>query len=101
MQGSRDVDDPNKLHHIFANPDHNLDALVDQFGSEVEAWRAIVEAVTEAHHSGMLNADAIGRYRQTLEIGGHSVMVRGRIVNGVARVGSAWIRARTARDNHA
>ena len=39
------MEDRNKLHHIFGNPDHNLDALVDQFGNREVALSAIVEAV--------------------------------------------------------
>src|SRR5207249_4188944 len=30
------MDDPNKRNHIFANPNHNLDALVRHYGSEEE-----------------------------------------------------------------
>ncbi len=86
------MDDPNKLHHIFANPDHNLDALVQACGSEEAAGRAIVEAINEAYQNGSLAADALGRYTRVFDVGGYLVTVRGRIVNGVVRVGSAWIR---------
>ena len=86
------MDDQNKLHHIFGNPDHNLDALVDQFGNREVALSAIVEAVDREYRAGRLICDALGRYRQALEVGGHLVTVGGKIVNGVVRVGSAWIR---------
>ena len=87
------MDDPNKRHHIFGNPDHNLAGLVQQCGGEEAAGRAIVEAVDQAYRDGKLVIDWLGRYRQVFEIGGYRVMVRGRIVNGVARVGSAWVLA--------
>lgn len=85
------MDDPNKLHHIFGNPDHDLDALLGHYGSEEAAGQAIVEAVNQAHRDGALVLDARRRYRQVIEVGGYSVTVDGRIVNGIARVGSAWI----------
>jgi hypothetical protein len=93
------MDDPNKRHHIFGNPDHNLDALIGQYGSEEAAGEAIVEAVNQAYRAGILVLDAQGRYRQVVEVGGYPVTVGGRVVIGVARVGSAWIRpSRT--ENH-
>jgi hypothetical protein len=86
------MEDRNKLHHIFGNPDHNLDALVDQFGNREVALSAIVEAVDREYRAGSLICDALGRYRQVLEVGGHLVTVGGRIVDSDVRVGSAWIR---------
>ena len=41
------MDDQDKLHHIFGNPDHNLDALVSLYGNEKAAGLAILEAVTK------------------------------------------------------
>jgi hypothetical protein len=87
------MDDPNKRHHILGNPDHHLDSLVEQFGSEEAVARAIVETVDKEYRAGSLILDALGRYRQVLEVGGHLVTVGGRIVNGAVRVGSAWIPA--------
>lgn len=87
------MDDPNKLNHIFGNPDHNLDVLIGRYGSQEAAFRAIVEAVNQTHHAGKLVVDALGRYKQDFEVGGYPVTVGGRIVNGVVRVGSAWLRS--------
>jgi hypothetical protein len=86
------VDDPNKRDHVFGNPDHNLDAPVRQYGSEDAAAHAILEAVNQAYRAGKLIADALGRYRPMFDVGGYPVIVSGRIVNGLARIGSAWIR---------
>ena len=62
------MEDRNKLHHIFGNPDHNLDALVSQYGNEKAAGLAILEAVNqEAYHAGTLIVDARGRYKQELQ----------------------------------
>jgi len=43
--------DPNKLNHIFGNPGHNLDPLVQQFGSQADAYSAIENAITPCHPS--------------------------------------------------
>jgi hypothetical protein len=83
--------DPNKRNHIFANPDHNLDALVRHYGGEDEAFRAIANAVDEGWQAGKLSTDALGRYKQVFDVGGYPVMVVGRIVNGLVRIGAAWI----------
>jgi len=85
------MDDPNKWRHIFGNPNHNLDALVRHYGSEEEAARAIVDAVNQARHAGTLSTDNRGVYEQVFDVGGYPVMVRGRIVNGLVRIGTAWI----------
>jgi hypothetical protein len=86
------MDDPNKRHHIFDDPDHNLDVVVRQYGSPEAAGQAIVEAVTAAFRNGSLIVDPLGYYKQILDIGGNWVIVSGKVVNGVPRVGSAWLR---------
>jgi hypothetical protein len=45
---------PNKLRHIFANPRHNLGALVRQYGSREAAAQAIQDAVDAALQAGKL-----------------------------------------------
>jgi hypothetical protein len=85
------MDNPNKRNHIFANPNHNLDALVRHYGSEEEAARAIVDTVNQAQHDGKLSTDKHGLYKQVFDVGGYPVMVAGRIVNGLVRIGTAWI----------
>lgn len=85
------MDDPNKHNHIFGNPDHNLDGLVRRYGSRDTAGRAITEAVNQAYQAVALIMDALGRYKQIFEVGGNLVTVSGRIVDGVARIGSAWL----------
>jgi hypothetical protein len=92
------MDDPNKRNHVFGNPEHNLHPLVQQYGSEEAAGQAIVEAVNEAARDGSLIIDTLGHYRQTLNIGGNLVTVSGKVVHGVPRVGSAWIRPQNQQD---
>ena len=83
--------DPNKLNHIFANSNHNLDPRVRQFGGTAEVGRAIFEAVDQAFQSSGLILNACGLYEQMFDIGGYSVMIRGRIVSGQVHIGTAWI----------
>jgi hypothetical protein len=83
--------DPNKRNHIFSNPNHNLDALVQHYGNEEEATRAIVDAVNQAQQDGKLSVDELGVYKQVFDVGGYPVMIAGRIVNGLVRIGTAWI----------
>jgi hypothetical protein len=85
------MDDPNKRNHILANPTHNLDALVRHYGSEEEAYRAIVDTVNRGQQDGKLSTNERGLYKQVFDVGGYPVMVRGKIVNGLVRIGTAWI----------
>jgi hypothetical protein len=68
------ADDPNKRNHIFANPTHNLDALVRHYGGEEEAFRAIVDAINQALQAGKLSTHRSGVYPQVFDVGGYSVM---------------------------
>jgi len=88
---SEGVNEPNKRNHIFANPNHNLDALVQHYGSEDEAFRAIVEAVNQAWQAGKISTNRDGRYEQVFDVGGYPVRVRGQIHNGLVRIGTAWL----------
>lgn len=85
------MEDANKRHHLFAFPKHNLDRLVRQYGSQQAASQAIVTAVSTAFHNGSLVVDVRGYYKQVFDIGGNPVTVSGRVINGMVRVGSAWI----------
>ena len=77
--------DPNKLNHIFGNPGHNLDPVVQQFGSQTGAYGAIEQAVANKLGSGT------GTYTTVVNVGGSNVTVSGAYVNGIPRVGTAYI----------
>lgn len=81
---------PNDLHHIFANPRHKLDRLVEQFGSAEAAGQAIQDAVDAAFAAGELVLNGAGVYERTLDVSGIAVTARGTIHRGRPRVGSAW-----------
>ena len=79
--------DANKLHHIFADPDHGLGGLVSDFGTEEDAFQAIANATRDA-----VKAQGItGEYEIQVEVGRHSVTVRGNVADGVVNIGTAFI----------
>jgi hypothetical protein len=81
----------NRRHHIFGFPKHNLDRLVRQYGSEQAAAEAIEAAVDTAFADGRLIIDHRGLYKQVFEVDGNLVNVSGRVIDGVVRIGTAWI----------
>jgi hypothetical protein len=86
-----DFDDRNRLHHVFGQPKHNLDGLVRTCGGRERAGQAIIEAVAAAAAVGELVVDERGMYSQLFDVAGHLVTISGRIVDGVPRIGDAWI----------
>jgi hypothetical protein len=83
--------DSNDLNHIFGNPRHRLERMIQQFGSAEAAGHAIQEAVDAAFAAGELPLNAHGVFERTFDIGGNQVTVRGVIHASRPRVGSAWI----------
>jgi hypothetical protein len=79
--------DANKLHHIFDNPDHRLDAVVSAYGSQANAYAAL-QAATE---SAVQRQGLTGEFETTVEVGRQSVKVTGVVMNGTARIGTAYI----------
>ena len=79
--------DSNKLNHIFGNSRHNLDKVVESLGSQEKAFDAIRSATELAVQSQKLT----GLYEVTVQVGGAQVTVQGKVVEGVARIGTAYI----------
>lgn len=73
---------PQKMEHVF-DPKHNFDSLVSQFGSR--------EAVMEQFVRNIGPVLPRGTFEVTRTIGGQSVVIRGAVVNGVPRIGTAFI----------
>lgn len=81
----RTLDDalrPDKLDHIF-DPKHNFDPLVQQFGSREAAMEQIVRSI-----GGPL--PQAGRFEIAQSIGGQTVIIRGAVVDGIPRIGTAF-----------
>ena len=71
-----------KLDHIFV-PKHNLDPLVQQLGSR--------EAVVEQMLGGVKGlTPTSGTFEIPVAIGGQAVVVRGAVVDGVVKLGTAF-----------
>jgi hypothetical protein len=77
--------EPNKLNHLFAKQQHGLDGLVEHYGSQ----GAVVEQMYRGL-SGVTPRD--GLFSVTRTIGGEAVTIDGRVVNGIPRIGTAYIR---------
>jgi RHS repeat-associated protein len=80
--------DANKLNHIFGRVRHDLAPLLEQFDSQEEAFNALQRAASQAVESQGLT----GVYRVVVEVGGHQVTVNGAVVEGIVRIGTAFIK---------
>jgi hypothetical protein len=73
---------PSKLDHIFAAK-HNFDPLVRQFGSR--------EAVVQQFLNSLKGlTPESGTFEEQIVVGGQKVIVRGAVVNGVTKIGTAF-----------
>lgn len=73
---------PRKLDHIFV-PKHNLDPLVKSLGSREAVVREMIAGVRGS-------VPASGVFEIPIQLGGQTVVVRGAIVNGAIRLGTAF-----------
>jgi RHS repeat-associated protein len=76
----------NKIHHIFDNAQHNLSGLVQQYGSPAAAYAALEKATAEH----VLSKGLTGQFEEVVNVGGSNVTVRGAVVNGVVKIGTAF-----------
>lgn len=72
----------NKLDHIFAAK-HGFAGLVQQFGSREAAVQAMLDALKGV-------TPASGTFEEAINVGGQTVVVRGAVVNGVTKIGTAF-----------
>ena len=79
--------DQNKVNHIFGNADHNLEGVVKQFGSPGNAFSALRSATEGAVKAGNLQ----GTFQTVVNVGNSQVTVRGAVVNGAVKIGTAFI----------
>ncbi|HXO11822.1 MAG TPA: hypothetical protein VN871_05600 [Mycobacterium sp.] len=73
---------PSKLDHIFAAK-HNFDTLVQQFGSREAVVQQFLNAL-----KGLTPQS--GTFEEQIVVGGQKVMVRGAVVDGVTKIGTAF-----------
>lgn len=78
----------NKINHIFGKAAHNLGGLVQQYGSRAAAYAALEKATT----AQVLSKGLTGQFEEVVNVGGTNVTVRGAVVNGVVKIGTAFKR---------
>ncbi|MBZ9864248.1 hypothetical protein LB515_02555 [Mesorhizobium sp. CA15] len=79
--------DANRLHHIFGDVGHNLGPLVQQLGSEEAAFTAIKSATETAVKARSLT----GVFETIVDVAGAQITVRGAVVEGAVKIGTAFI----------
>lgn len=81
--------DTNKLNHIFNNPDHHLDDLVNAFGGNQQStynavWREF------SNMAGNYSASELRKGIQ-ITVNGITLTVRGAVVDGIAKIGTFFV----------
>ncbi|MGN7979449.1 hypothetical protein ACTJJ4_17865 [Microbacterium sp. 22195] len=73
-----------KLDHVF-EPKHNFAPLVEQYGSRENAMEQIVRSLTGAElpEKGVLEVSRT--------VGDQTVIIRGAVVDGMTRIGTAFM----------
>ena len=79
--------DANKLVHIFGNARQDLGPLTLIFGSQEVVFAAVQSAAQSAVRSQSLS----GVFETTVNVAGQNVVVRGKVIDGVARIGTFFI----------
>jgi hypothetical protein len=78
--------DENKVGHVFKNAQHNFDPLVESLGGRKNVVKAVFEAANGKLPSNGLFSDI------PVIVGDKTVYVRGRVMDGVLRIGTMFIK---------
>jgi len=84
----------NRFTHIFDKPDHNLDSLVNQFGSRENTFNAVQQAANQALRNGTLVVGnngilPTGDSGPIINVGGAQVrLIGGRVIDGTVQISS-------------
>jgi hypothetical protein len=78
------ANNPNNLDHVFAEK-HNFGDLINQFGSQQNVLKQMILSLRSA------SLPEAGVFNTVVDLGGTSVEVNGAVVNGVPRIGTAWV----------
>jgi RHS repeat-associated protein len=80
--------DPNKLNHIFGKQQHGLGNFLKQFGGDqTKAFNAIQQAIQQH----VTSKGITGVFEQVVNVGGTSIIVRGNVIDGIVKIGTAFI----------
>ena len=87
--GDDEIIDPNKLEHIFGNEQHNLGDFLNSFnGDRTAAYIALLNATQEYIQTN----DITGTFMNiVVEVNGFFITVRGTVVDGIVKIGTAFI----------
>ena len=77
----------NKIKHIFGQVRHNLGDLSKAMGGDVKAFRAIEKATKRA-----VDVSNEGRFETVVKVGREQVTVRGSVVDGQVKIGTAFVK---------
>jgi hypothetical protein len=78
----------NKIQHIFGKSEHNMEFLVQQFGTKEAAYEALERATREQ----LLGKGFVdGQYKEIVSVGGKDVTVAGRVMSGTVKIGTAYV----------
>lgn len=85
----------NTLHHIFGNPEHNLSQFLSKFGGDQnKALSAIYDAsVSVINQVGFSNNEIFDSTENPIivKIGDDIIKVGGRLIDGVLKIGTAYM----------
>ena len=89
VASAKELQDANKLYHVFRSDHILMQKLVARYGSQQAAYKVLQQAVVKAlEQEGKL----AGPYEVDVVVGGMRVTVRGVIIDGVVRIGTAFVR---------
>jgi hypothetical protein len=81
----------NQANHVFGPKSigrHKLEGVLNAFqGDKVAAFNALEGAAQQLANQGMIQ----GTFQTVVQVGSHDVTVRGAVVNGIAKVATAFI----------
>ncbi len=79
----------NKIHHIFDKPEHNFKDFLKGFNNnKLDAYNSINNATSKLVKQKNIN----GIFEETIEVNGSNVVVRGNVINGEVKIGTAFIK---------
>jgi RHS repeat-associated protein len=78
----------NKANHVFGKSEHNLNGLLKKYsGNTVKAYRGITDATQKYVKKNNITEN----FETILKVKGYNVTIRGTVINGMARISTAFI----------
>lgn len=77
----------NDVNHVFGQTKHNLSGLVSEYGSSEKAMNALQQATEQKVAANGIS----GIFKEVVKVGSETVTVKGNVINGIVRIGTAFI----------